>query len=481
MNAALTLHVLGGLLLFLAATLLAPIPFSIWYRDGQWLWFLLSAGITAGVGGWLLRRFRSRDEVTLREGFAIVTFAWLAFALFGGLPYLLSRTLPNPVDAFFESMSGFATAGASVLTDIEAVPKSLLFWRALTQWLGGMGIIVLSLAILPLLGVGGMQLFEAEAPGPTADRLTPRIADTARLLWGVYALITAAGIVLLWVGEMDFFDSVCHTFTAVATGGFSTRNASLGAFGTYSQIVMIVVMILGGANFSLHYHALRGSPSSFWRSGEFRFYVALLLEATLVIFLFNWPLPQYRSNPLLNLRDSAFTVTSILTTTGFATADYERWSFLAQGLLFAVMFAGGCTGSTAGGLKLVRVLLLLKHAYLQTVRLLHPRQVRVLKLDGRPVSTEIMQDVLGFTVLFLGVYLIATLLLAAVNVDLLTAGSAVVACISTVGPGLGGVGPMDNYSALPAFAKLVLCGVMLLGRLEVSTVLVLFFASFWKK
>ena len=478
MKLSLTLHVLGGLLVFLGGMMLTPIPFSIYYRDGQVWAFLLAAAVTTGAGAAMFRAFRSREDVTIREGFAIVTFGWLAIALFGSLPYLFSRSIPHPVDAFFESMSGFATAGASVLTDIEAVPKSVLFWRALTHWLGGMGIIVLSVAILPLLGVGGMQLYEAEAPGPTTDRLTPRIQDTARLLWGVYALITAAGIGLLWIGEMDFFDAVCHTFAAIATGGFSTRNASMGAFGTYSQVVMIAVMVLGGANFALHYYALRGRLSSFWRSDEFRFYLFLLGIVTLTAFVMNWR--QY-DNQLLNLRDSAFTVTSVMTTTGFATADYERWPFLTQGLLVAVMFAGGCTGSTAGGLKLVRVWLLIKHAYLQVSRLIHPRQVRVLKLDRRPVSADIMQDVLSFTVLFLGVYLAGALLLTAVGVDLITAGTSVVACLSTVGPGLERVGPMDNYASLPTFAKIVLSLVMLLGRLEISTVLVLLFPSFWKK
>jgi trk system potassium uptake protein TrkH len=478
MNFHLTLHVLGGLLLFLGAMLLAPVPFALYYRDGQLVTFVLSAAATVLTGGALFRGFRSRKELTLREGFAVVTFGWISIALFGSLPYLLSGSLPHPIDAFFESMSGFATAGASGFTDVEAVPKSVLFWRALTQWLGGMGIIVLGVAILPLLGVGGMQLYEAEAPGPTADRLTPRIQDTAQLLWGVYALVTAAGIALLWMGEMDFFDAVCHTFTAVATGGFSTRNASLGAFGSYSQLVMILVMVVGGANFSLHYYALRGRAQSYWRSDELRFYLSLLAGATLVVFVLNWR--QYDS-PLINLRDSAFTVTSILTTTGFATADYEGWHFLAQGILFAAMFAGGCTGSTSGGLKLVRVVLLLKHAYLQTARLIHPRQVRVLKLDRRPVSRDIMQDVLGFTVLFLGVFLIGSLLLTAARVDLITAGTAVIACLSTVGPGLGAVGPLDNYAGLPYSAKIVLSLVMLLGRLEVSTVLVLFFVTFWRK
>lgn len=478
MNLRLTLHVLGGLLVFLGLTLLVPIPVSLWYGDGQAGCFVLSAAVTILSGVLLFYRFRSRDEFTLREGFAVVTFGWIAFALFGSLPYVVSRTLPNPVDAYFEAMSGFTTVGASVFTDVEALPKSVLFWRAATQWLGGMGIIVLGVAILPLLGVGGMQLYEAEAPGPTADRLTPRIQDTARLLWGVYALVTLVGIGLLCLGEMDFFDAVCHTFCAVATGGFSTRNASLGAFDTYSQLVILVLMIVGGANFSLHYFALRGRPQRYWLSGEFCFYLGLLAAATVLAFCSNWT--RYDS-PWLNLRDSAFTVTSILTTTGFAVADYERWSYLGQGLIFALMFPGACTGSTAGGLKILRLVLLLKHAYQQTVRLLHPRQILVLRLDRRPVSADIMQDVLGFTVLYLGVFVVAALLLTAVGVDLLTAGSGTIACLATVGPGLGEVGPFDNYAGLPCFAKIVLSLVMLLGRLEVSTVLVLLLVSFWKK
>lgn len=478
MNVRLTLHVLGGLLLFLAAALLTPIPFALYYGDGQFFAFLLSAVVTALCGGALFRYFRSREEVTLREGFAIVTFGWLGFALFGSLPYLFSGSLPNPVDAFFESMSGFTTCGASVFTDVEANPKSVLFWRALSQWLGGMGIIVLSVAILPLLGVGGMQLYEAEAAGPTADRLTPRIQDTARLLWGVYAVLTAAGIVFLWVGDMNFFDAVCHSFTGISTGGFSTKNASVGAFGSYSQVVMIILMLVGTTNFSLHYFALRGQLRKYWASEELRFYLGIYAAAILLVVLFNWGLYK---NPLLNLRDSAFSVTTIFSTAGFATANYETWPIFAQAILFAAMFIGGCGGSTAGGLKQVRLILLLKHALLQTARLLHPRQVRVLKLDRRPVSPEIMQDVLGFTVLFLGVFLIASLLLTAAGVDLITATSGVIACLSTVGPGLGEVGPLDNYSALPYVAKLVLTAVMLLGRLEIYTVLVLLFVSFWKK
>ncbi|MCI0682454.1 MAG: TrkH family potassium uptake protein [Gemmataceae bacterium] len=478
MNFRLTLYIQGPLLLFLGGMLLTPIPFALYYGDGQTLTFVIAAAIACTAGGALMHFFRGTADIGSREGFAIVTFAWLSYSVFGSLPYLFSGVLLNPVDAFFEGMAGFTTTGASVLTDIEVVAKSVLYWRALTQWLGGMGFIVLGVAVLPFLGVGGMQLYEAETPGVTADRLTPRIQDTARLLWGVYALLTAIGVVLLWLGEMSFFDALCHTFTAIATGGFSTRNASLGAFGTYSQVVILVLMVLGGASFTLHYYALRGRVGNYWKSDEFRFYLGLLAALTLIVFLFN--LRDYDS-ALVNLRDAAFTVTSITTTTGFATADYERWPMLSQGVLFIMMFIGGCAGSTAGGIKHVRVFLLIKHAYLQIVRLIHPRQVRVLKLDGQAVTPDIMQDVLSITVLFIGVFVMATLLLAAMGLDQITSVSAAVACQGTIGPGLGAVGPMDNYAGLPAFAKVVLCMSMLLGRLEVATVLVLCLPTFWRK
>jgi trk system potassium uptake protein TrkH len=478
MNLRLTLYVQGVLLLFLGVLLLLPVPFALVYWDGQVLPFVFSSAITLAVGGLLFRCFRSDEEVTHREGFAIVTFAWVSYAVFGALPYLFSSALTDPIDAVFEAMSGFTTVGASVFTNVEAVPKSVLFWRAATQWVGGMGFIVFGVAILPFLGVGGMQLFEAETPGLTADRLTPRIQDTAKLLWEVYALITGVGIVFLWLGDMDFFNAVCHAFTALATGGFSTRNASLGAYSTYSQVIIILLMVAGGANFTLHYYALRGRVGQFWKSDEFRLYLGVLAGAILIVFLFNWA--SY-DHVLLNLRDSAFNVTSVLTTTGFATADYERWPMLSQGLLFALMFVGGCAGSTAGGIKQVRALLLLKHAYLQMLRLVHPRRVLVLKLDRRGVAPEIMQDVLAFVVLFLGVFMIASLLLAATGVDLITAASGTIACMGTIGPGLGDVGPTDNYASLHPFAKIVLTLCMLLGRLEIYTVLVLCLPSMWRK
>ena len=484
MNYQLTLRILGGLLVFLGAMLLTPIPFSLYFGDGNAWVFLLSAAIAAGVGALLERRFKCRAELTHREGFAIVTFGWTVFALFGALPYVISGHVLNPLDAFFESMSGFTTTGSTVITDLTQVPHSILFWRSLTQWLGGMGIIVLSLAILPFLGVGGMQLFEAEVPGPTADRLSPRIQDTAKVLWGVYVIITAAEIVLLWVpsffcsGGMNFYEAICHALTTMATGGFSTRNESIAAFDSYVQVVITVFMFLAGVNFSLHFHALRGDFRRYPKSQEFLFFVAVCLCSILAAMIFNF---GNGLSLLVNLRDAAFTTVSIITTTGYATADFETWPAVMQVILLSLMFLGGCAGSTGGGMKVVRLYLVLKHAYLQISRLIHPKEIRVLKLDRKAVSPEVIQSVLGFVALFITLFLVGTLIVAAQGLDLVTAGSAVIACLGNIGPGLGEVGPTDHFIHIPAVGKVVLALLMLIGRLEVFTVLVLFFPSFWRK
>ncbi len=377
-------------------------------------------------------------------------------------------------------MSGFTTTGSTILTDIEAMPPSLLLWRSLTQWLGGMGIIVLSLAILPMLGVGGMQLFKAEVPGPTADRLKPRIQDTAKLLWGVYALLTGIEIILLMAGGMSFFDGINHAFTTMATGGFSTRNASVGAYGSaYIEWVITLFMFLAGVNFSLHYLALRGRIGDFIRNEEFLFYSGLVMVGTILITLLN--MGSTYPGFLDNLRFSAFQVVSIITTTGFATADYELWPVLCQYLLVFSMFIGGCAGSTGGGMKVARILLLFKHAQVQVFRLIHPRAVRLVKLGDRPVDKEVMQSILGFFALYLGVFVAASFIMAGVGMDLPSAGASVIATLSNIGPGLGSVGPVDNFAHVPAFGKLVLAFCMLLGRLELFTVLVLVFPSFWRK
>ena len=416
----------------------------------------------------------------MREGFAIVTFGWTFFALFGALPFVFSGAIPSYLNAFFETMSGFTTTGSTILTDIEAMPPSLLLWRSLTQWLGGMGIIVLSLAILPMLGVGGMQLFKAEVPGPTTDRLKPRIQDTAKLLWGVYVLLTCVEILLLMAGGMSFFDGLNHAFTTMATGGFSTRNASVAAYNSaYIDWVITIFMFLAGVNFSLHYLALRGKIGDFIRNEEFLFYSSLVIVGTALITMLNigGTYPGF----LDNLRYSAFQVVSIITTTGFGTADYELWPVLCQYLLVFFMFIGGCAGSTGGGMKVARILLLFKHAQVQVYRLIHPRAVRLVKLGDRPVDKDVMQSILGFFALYLGVFVAASFVMAATGMDLDSAGGSVIATLSNIGPGLGSVGPVDNFAHVPATGKLVLAFCMLLGRLELFTVLVLVFPSFWRK
>ena len=480
MNISLTLRMLGALLLFLAIALLFPVPFSWVYGDGASGAFILSAIISAGCGGILFSKFNSEKDLSVREGFAIVTFGWTFFALFGALPFVFSGAIPSYLNAFFETMSGFTTTGSTILTDIEAMPPSLLLWRSLTQWLGGMGIIVLSLAILPMLGVGGMQLFKAEVPGPTTDRLKPRIQDTAKLLWGVYVLLTCVEILLLMAGGMSFFDGLNHAFTTMATGGFSTRNASVAAYNSaYIDWVITIFMFLAGVNFSLHYLALRGKIGDFIRNEEFLFYSSLVIVGTALITMLNMggTYPGF----LDNLRYSAFQVVSIITTTGFGTADYELWPVLCQYLLVFFMFIGGCAGSTGGGMKVARILLLFKHAQVQVYRLIHPRAVRLVKLGDRPVDKDVMQSILGFFALYLGVFVAASFIMAATGMDLNSAGGSVIATLSNIGPGLGSVGPVDNFAHVPAIGKLVLAFCMLLGRLELFTVLVLVFPSFWRK
>lgn len=496
MNTRLTVRILGGLLLFLGVMLLTPLPCSLCchrpdsWHDGAFMAFVIASLLTMIAGGAALRFVSAKGEMTYREGFAVVTFGWLAFTLCGSLPFLLAEVagIESLADAVFEAMSGFSTTGSTTITQLELQPRSILLWRAMTQWLGGMGIIVLSLAILPFLRVGGMQLFEAEVPGPTKDRLSPRIQDTARVLWGVYVLLTGAEVLLLWCDGMSLFESCCQAFATMSTGGFSTRDASIAAFGTGTHLIILVFMFLAAVNASLHFYALRGQVRRYWTSDEFRFFLSIVAVATLVITLFIACDPSIPGSVVIKLRDAAFQCVSLVSTTGFVTADFERWPAVTQYILLALMFLGGCAGSTAGGIKVVRVLLLMKHGFLQLSALVHPREVRSLKLDHKPISREVVQSVLGFFALFMTVLLAGSLVVASLlpahpdgSPDLVTAGTAVLSALSNIGPGLGTVGPTETYTAMPATAKLTLALCMLVGRLELFTVLVLFFPSFWRK
>jgi trk system potassium uptake protein TrkH len=384
------------------------------------------------------------------------------------------------VDAFFESVSGFTTTGSSILTNIESVSKGLLFWRSFIQWLGGMGIIVLSVAILPFLGVGGMQLYRAEVPSPVPDKLKPRIRDTATILWKVYALISLAEIFFLMIGGVSLFDAMCHAFTTMPTGGFSTKNASIAHFDSvYFDTVIIVFMLLAGINFSLHYQFLRGKPLAFWRDSECRFFLGTVLFLIAVV-TFDVYGTVYETVGRA-LRYGAFQVVSIVTTTGYATADYELWPTMSQLILLLCMFLGASAGSTGGGMKCLRVMLYLKYCYKELFSLIHPRAVKHIKVGGMPVPEDVVRSVLGFMGLYIGLFVFCTVLMASMGVDMITSIASVAATIGNIGPGLGAVGPVDNYSQIPYLGKWVLIWCMLLGRLEIYTVIILLVPEFWRK
>ncbi|MHB8809561.1 MAG: TrkH family potassium uptake protein [Desulfobulbaceae bacterium] len=473
-------NLLGKLLLILSMMLLTPIPFSLYYHDGMIPIFLLCSACGLVSGGLLIAVFLPEKELGYKDGFAIVTFSWLVLALLGALPFYASGAIPSFVDALFESMSGFTTTGASILTDIEVLPKSLLFWRAMTHWLGGMGIIVLALAILPLLGIGGMQLFQAEAPGPTKDKLAPRIQDTARILWSVYVVMTFTETGLLMLGGVDFFNALTHSFASLATGGFSSHNASIAHYPSpYIQLVIILFMFLAGANFSLHYLVLRQGFRSYWRNEEFRFYLAVILIATMLIFIVNQATGTY-THMGRNLLDVLFQVVSIMTTTGFITADFDVWPPFCRIMLVSLMFIGGCAGSTGGGIKVVRLLLFFKYARSQLHKLVHPNQVETIKLGKTKVPQEVMIAILSFFAIYLAVFVTASLIVTALGVDIITGPTAVITTLNNVGPGLAEIGPVRNFAHLPALVKLVLTFCMLAGRLELYTVAILLTPGYWK-
>jgi trk system potassium uptake protein TrkH len=478
------LNVVGLLQVFVALAMLGAAGVALLYGDGDARGIALSAVVTGAAGFLSYRLTRFQGDLTQREGFAIVTMAWAATALFGALPYLLTGTLASPVAAFFEAMSGFTTTGATVFGDIESLPHGILFWRSLTHWLGGMGIIVLVIAVLPYLGVGGMQLFQAEVPGPTPERLRPRITQTAKLLWLVYVGLTAAETVLYRAGGMGLFDAVNHAFATMATGGFSTRNASIAAFDSaFIQWVTIVFMYLAGVNFSLHFRAATGTLDYF-RDREWRFFTGVVVVAALAMAAVNVASGAYGGTAGgvgEAVRDGFFQAVAITTTTGFVSADYELWVPAAQMTLLALFFVGGMAGSTGGGIKAVRVLLLLKQTANELRRHLHPRAVFVTRVGRKAVKEEVMANIVGFVILYLLLCLVGAVVMGFLGMDLLTAVGASIATVGNVGPGFGMVGATDNYGWMSAPALGVLSFLMLVGRLEIYTVLLLFHPEMWKR
>lgn len=482
MNFRLIAYLVAVLVFYLGLSMTAPLGVALYYSDGSAPAIFLALLAACGLSGAVFLWTRGQEDFYLshRDGVAIVTTGWLAAGLAATLPYLFSGTIPDFTDAYFECISGFTTTGSSILKDVEALPRGILFWRAQTQWLGGMGIIVLSIAILPFLGIGGMELYKAETPSPVVDKLTPRISDTAQALWKIYIVLTLAQILLLLAGGMPWFDSVCHTFATMPTGGFSTKNASVGHYrSVYIDFIIVLFMFVAGMNFSLHYKLFTGNVRLFFRDPEFRAYFFITAAIILVITIDIYG-GIYRG--IFDAgRYAAFQVVSIMTTTGFVTADFEQWPVLSQQLLLLCMFLGSMAGSTGGGIKIMRIVLLLKHCYLEILRIIHPHATTVVKLGEIPVPQTIMRSIWGFFLLYVGIYIVATVAMAALGLDMISSISAVATCLGNVGPGLGSVGPMDNFSGVPFLGKWLLIFCMLLGRLEIYTIIVLLMPGFWRK
>lgn len=473
--------ILGILWMIEGFFMLISVPITLIFGDSDAIPLLTSSGTVISIGLLTWYSFRKSEmKIAKREGYLIVTLGWLTFSLFGTLPFFISGAIPSFTDAFFETISGFTTTGASILNDIESKTHGILFWRSIIQWLGGMGIIVLSLLILPALGIGGMQLFVAEVPGPTPDKLHPRVKETAKRLWFIYCAFTLAETLLLWVGEMDLFDALCHSFTTMATGGYSTKQASIAHFvSPFTHYVIILFMIIAGINFTLSYFAFHLDFKQVLKDEEFRFYISFIILFTLIIA----PLLFFSNTISMeqSFRDSLFQVVSILTTTGYVTADYMQWVPLALVSIFILMFFGGSAGSTGGSVKIIRVVLLLKNSFAEFKRLIHPNALIPVRLNKQAVQQEVVTNVLAFASIYILMLILSTIIIASLGYDLESSLGAVASCLGNIGPGLGAVGPAENYAHFPIFGKWFLSFLMLIGRLELFTVLVLFTPYFWKK
>ncbi|OHC04956.1 MAG: hypothetical protein A3H23_02530 [Planctomycetes bacterium RIFCSPLOWO2_12_FULL_40_19] len=494
MNIPLVLYTLGNLIILLSGILLIPFGVSLFYGTKEEMWAFVISIVASGIVG-LALKFSLKPgnkDITIREGLAIVAFWWMSCAFFGALPYWLSGVCDSFCDSYFESMSGFTTTGASIFNDIEILPHGILFWRSISQWLGGMGIVVFFVAVLPNIGVGGHKLFSAEAADIITDKIKPRIAQTAKILWIIYLSLTAILIPLLWFGGMDFFDAVCHAFTTLSTGGFSTKNQSIAAYNNlFIEIVVMVFMFISACNFTLYYQLVTGRIRKVFVNSELRFFVGLVLCAiclvTLALFFFeasffNGGVKEHKYEGVGgSLRYASFQAVSIITSTGYCTADFDIWPNFCRFFLVLLMFIGGCAGSTAGGMKVARIMLLFKSSVREMVHLIRPRAIMHVKLSGKPVSEDIITNTLGFIVIYLGLFGIFSLILTLFGTELITSFSAVASMMGNVGPGLVDVGAVKNYSEIAYPCKWVLAFCMLVGRLEIYTVILIFVPLTWKK
>ena len=493
LNYKIIFHFLGLLLLCNGGFMLLSALVSLLYNDGVTLQIFL-AGITTVIVGVLTMLFtrKHKKEINKREGYIVVTFGWIIMSLSGTLPYILTESITSFTNAFFETMSGYTTTGATILNDIEAVPKGVLFWRSLTHWIGGMGIIVLAIAILPLLGIGGMQLFAAEAPGPSTDKLHPRITDTAKRLWLIYFGYTAAETILLQIAGMSFFDALNHSLSTLSTGGFSTKNASVAYWNGQPliQYIIILFMFLAGTNFVLSYFAFKGKIQKAIHDEELKLYFKFILiftiiAATIIYFKADLSISTINHPMVFGKAESAFRhalfqILTVITTTGFISADYTLWSPFLIVFFFGIMFLGGSAGSTSGGVKVVRHLILIKNGFLEFKRTLHPNAILPVRYNKRAINEKIVFNILGFFILYMLSFIIGALVFSMFQIDFQSAIGLSASALGNIGPALGNFGPVNNYAALPHLAQWWASFLMLIGRLELFTVLILLTPFFWR-
>lgn len=480
MNFRVVLRILGMLLVCEALLMLPSLAVASVYSGPDIQAFALSILITGLVGVPLTSLKTGHRGMYARDGFAIVALGWILLSLFGGLPFFISGSIPSFIDCFFETASGFTTSGASILTDIESLPRGILFWRSFTHWVGGMGVIMLTLAILPSAGAGGMQMMKAESPGPTPGKIVPKVAETAKILYGIYLAITIVEIILLKIAGLPLFDAAIHTFGTVGTGGFSNMNSSVGSYNNLSvEIIITIFTFICGANFALYYQMLKGDLSAPLKDDEFRFYTGVIVVSIILITMNLYG--NVFSTLGESLRHSSFQVVTIISTTGFSSTDFEKWGMFSKMILFMLMFMGGCAGSTGGAIKNVRFLLLFKIMKRELLQIIHPKAVYSIRFDKRAVDEKTLSEVLGFFFMYMAIYIAAVLVVSLDNLDWATTLTSVAATLGNVGPGFGVVGATGNYSSLSDLSKIVLSMCMIIGRLEIYPILLLGIPSFWKR
>ena len=478
-------YIVGVLLIILGFSMLFSVGCSLIYGDGDIIPLLQSIAVTIVSGLILVIFFKSKEkkDLTTHDGFAVVTLGWIAIVIFSAFPFYFSGTL-DYTNSFFEAMSGLTTTGATVLGHsstllIEDVPHGILFWRSFTQFIGGMGIIVFSIAILPMLGMGGVQLFRAEVAGPVADKITPRVKQTAKLLWGIYVGFVLILCLILKIEGMSWFDAICHSFTTIATSGFSTKNISIAAYGGLIQWTIIIFMFLAATNFSLHYYFIAKGKFEYYKDHEFRVYFGLCIIFSILFFINIVGTNKYQTD-LLSFRHSVFAAVSILTTTGFSTENFNEWPEMSKMLLFFLFFIGGSAGSTTGGMKIIRSILVFKYLIYEVRKLLHPKGVFNITIGENTIDDNVVRATLGFYLFYILIFVFTAMVLSMTGLDFTTALTASASAIGNIGPGLGSIGPTDNWGHLTDLAKWLTSFCMLLGRLEIFTVVVLFSRSFWK-